>query len=486
MEWFLLIGAGYVALKLRRHVAKYRILQKSKPIRNAKHDRTLKEENEPSLSQEQTTIFKLLDATNQHYFITGKAGTGKSLLLRYFVRNTNKSVVVLAPTGIAAMNVKGQTIHSMFRFRLGVVQANKLKLHEETRKILEVADVLLIDEISMVRADIIDGIDILCRKARKNNIPFGGIQIIAFGDLYQLPPVIGDRSTAIYFEKNYQGSYFFNAHIMNDVELRVHDLKTVFRQKDPYFKIILDAMRTNNLRNEHLNHLHNRVTTPELLPKTGVPILTPYAATAEKINYERLLLIPTKSKKYYATVSGYLAANAFPTSSELTLKPGAQVMFIKNDTHKRWVNGTIGVIDSPGTNTIFVNKNGQILEVKRETWEKLVYAYDDENDQLNQSVSGSFTQFPLKLAWAITIHKSQGSTFQSVAIDLSADLFAHGQAYVAFSRCKSLNGLYLLGELKNSDIIVDPNILTFMQHAVETVDNTTAKRLEKSDLVIEA
>ncbi len=459
-----MIVIGYAVLRLRRLFTRQRWKQKRKPNKNPKAISPQNAGNEPQLSQEQTAIFKLLDNTKQHYFITGKAGTGKSLLLRYFVRTTKKHVVVLAPTGIAAMNVKGQTIHSLFRFGLGVIETNKLRLREETRKILEITDVLLIDEISMVRADIIDGIDMLCQKARKNNIPFGGIQLIAFGDLYQLPPVIGDRSIAAFFEKNYRGSYFFNAHVMEDTKLQVNELKTVFRQKDANFKVILDAMRTNTLNNAQLARLHERVFVSENLPKTGVPILTPYTVAAEKINQERLMQLSTKSKRYYATVSGHLTANAFPTTSELILKPGAQVMFIKNDARKRWANGTIATVASLGKNTVFVQKNSEILEVKRETWEKLEYVYDEEKEQLSQTISGSFTQFPLKLAWAMTVHKSQGTTFQRVALDLSAGLFAHGQAYVAFSRCKSLNGLYLLGELNKSDIIVDPQILSYMDH----------------------
>jgi len=413
-----------------------------------------------TLSPDQEEILKLLQASKTPIFLTGKAGTGKSLLLQYFRQKSTKNIVVCAPTGVAALNIGGQTIHSLFKIPPELIKKNSLKVDSKTAKLLKYVDVVIIDEISMVRPDLMDGIDYILRKARESTVPFGGVQLIMFGDLYQLPPVV-QKDLKDYFEQNYGGNFFFNADVWKKIKFETRELTTVFRQKDEDFKLILNAVREGNITNQQLEVLNNRAE--EEIPTDGVIILTTVNSSAKRINEIKLNLLENKAEEHKAEVVGHLEPSAFPTEETLRLKKGAQIMLLRNDKERRWVNGTLGYIDSLDGEEITVNIDGKIHSVPKETWNKIQYVLNEETNTLEEKVVSSFTQFPLKLAWAITIHKSQGQTYNTVAIDMGYGAFAHGQTYVALSRCKTLEGIYLNRKILREDIIVESKIVDFMR-----------------------
>lgn len=317
----------------------------------------------------------------------------------------------------------------------------------------------------MVRADTIDGIDHILRISKNNELPFGGAQIIMFGDMYQLPPVVESAQLRKYFSDVYDGPYFFNAQVWRSANLQVHELQKVFRQSNKRFKALLDAIRKGSPSSEDFDILRERVVDAEHLPEGNYVTLTSSNAAAKKINDARLNALRTKTKVYYAKVVGTITANSFPTDSQLTLKVGSQVIFLKNDAANRWVNGSVGTVVSLSKESVHVKLGQRVHEVFPVTWEKSIYYYMEESQDLEQEVTSTFTQLPLKLAWAITIHKSQGCSYRRVAIDLRDGAFAHGQTYVALSRCRTLSGLYLLGEIKLKDIIVEPAITNFMRQS---------------------
>lgn len=320
---------------------------------------------------------------------------------------------------------------------------------------------VVIDEVSMVSPDLMDAMDYVLRQARNSAKPFGGVQIVMFGDLYQLPPVLNDRDLRKYFEENHGGYFFFNAKVWNNVAFTIRELTTIFRQKDEGFKTILNAVREGSITEEQLSMLNQRASVT--IPAEGVIMLTTTNNAAAKINETRLDQLQGKTYEYAAEISGILEKSAFPTEELVRLKKGAQIMLMKNDKEKRWVNGTLGFIQALTDKEIQVNVDGAIHSIPKETWKKIRYIYNEATNTLEEEVVSSFTQFPLKLAWAITIHKSQGQTYTSVAIDMGRGAFAHGQAYVALSRCKSLEGLYLKRILVRQDIIVEPKITEFMK-----------------------
>lgn len=411
------------------------------------------------LSSDQEKILNLLQVSKNPIFLTGKAGTGKSLLLQYFRQKSEKNVVVCAPTGVAALNIGGQTIHSLFKIPPELVRPENLKVDKRTAKLLRYVDIVIIDEISMVGPDLMDGIDYILRTARNSIVPFGGVQLIMFGDPFQLPPVI-HKDLKDYFQQRYGGNFFFNADVWKNVKFEIRELTTVFRQKDEDFKAILNAVRDGTITNEQLEILNRRADAE--IPDEGVIILTTINSSAKKINETKLTLLEDKVHEYKAEITGQLDKTAFPTDETLRLKKGAQIMLLRNDKERRWVNGTLGHVDSVNRDEITVNIDGKTHSVSKETWKKIQYALNEETNTLEERVVSSFTQFPLKLAWAITIHKSQGQTYNTVAIDMGFGAFAHGQTYVALSRCKSLGGIYLNRKISREDIIVESKIINFM------------------------
>ncbi|MFZ2152518.1 MAG: AAA family ATPase [Microgenomates group bacterium] len=416
-----------------------------------------------SLSTEQQKLFSRFENTTSHMFITGKAGTGKSVLLQYIKLHTQKNIIVVAPTGVAALNVGGQTIHSLFMFPPSFIDTRSLRLLPKTSKILKHIDTLVIDEVSMVRADLMDGIDYLLQKARGNSDAFGGVQLLMFGDLYQLPPVVNEPQLISYFHELNGGYYFFNSLAWNGADLEIYELTQNFRQTEENFKNILNSLRQGDISESLLSLLNARVNSSP--PSSGVITLATTNSTVFDINHTRLNSLIDQAHAYQAVITGQLDAALYPTESSLILKKGAQIMMLKNDSKKRWVNGSLGIIESVSSHEITVKIDNNIYSVLPETWNKIRYTFNNDKKQIEEEIISSFTQYPLRLAWAITVHKSQGQTYDSVIIDMGRGAFAHGQTYVALSRCKSLETLHLLRPLTYQDIIIDPAIINFMKKA---------------------
>ncbi|OWY23630.1 AAA family ATPase [Sphingobacteriales bacterium TSM_CSM] len=421
------------------------------------------------LNPEFTHTLKLLeDPAGHHIFLTGRAGTGKSTLLQHFREVTQKKIAVLAPTGLAALNVRGQTIHSFFGFPPHPFHNDHIK-KRRNNQIYQNLDAIVIDEVSMVRADILDAIDYFMRiNGRERSLPFGGVQMIFIGDLFQLPPVISSEIEKQMFNFLYNTPYFFSAHVLRKLPLHYIELKKVYRQKDRYFLDLLDSIRTKTIDDETLKHLNTRC----LLPNNPLPAnkdlyitLTSTNYIAQSINNRELDKLNTPAYTFAADIVGNFDEHNMPNDKTLTLKEGAQVMFVRNDQWYRWVNGTLGVISYLDSDTICVSVNSGGSEVvyalEKSTWEILRYQYNPEENKITTEVIGSFNQFPIKLAWAITIHKSQGKTFNHVLIDIGKGAFAPGQVYVALSRCTTLEGIVLKNPIRYRDIIVDERILNF-------------------------
>jgi len=411
-----------------------------------------------ALSDEQQKIFHDIETSDSHFYITGKAGTGKSILLQYLRHHTHKKVVVVAPTGIAALNIGGQTIHSLFGIAPGLVAPESTALHRRVGELLRHIEMVIVDEVSMVRADVMDAMDHVLRMSRRSSEPFGGVKMIMFGDLFQLPPVV-DRGLFPYFNDTYGGFYFFDAMVWRDTAMAVLVLGHIFRQKDAYFKEILNGIRSGTPSEEMLEALNSRANL--YVPSGNILTLATTNARVNQINAERMAQLPGSVFAYEATVSGALEPSAFPTEVVLHLKQGAQVMLIKNDKDRRWVNGSIGRVYRLTSDLVEVEIEGKIYEIKKEKWAKIRYVYQDESNSVKEEPMGAFTQFPLRLAWAVTIHKAQGLTYDTVAIDLGSGAFSHGQTYVALSRCTTLEGVYLTRQVTPRDIIVDQRIVDF-------------------------
>jgi len=412
------------------------------------------------LTEEFKKAFELMEYSSDHIFITGKAGTGKSTLLQYFRKNSKKNIAVLAPTGVAALNVAGKTIHSFFKLPPRLIQdddIHPIRGRETIRKL----DTIVIDEVSMVRADLMDGIDIALRRNRGNlAIPFGGAQIILIGDLHQLPPVV-DSDAKTVFDRLYKSPYFFSANVIKDISLKCMELVQVHRQTEAKFIEILNSLRANNINHEGLSILNSRVQGKESYCEDNRIILTTTNDGANHINEDRLQAINEKEYSYEAQVTGEFAESAYPAELSLKLKKGAQVMLIRNDMDRRWVNGTMGIVESLSPSSIRLAISSGTYDIQKETWEKIDYRYSPEENKVEAYVIGSFRQYPIKLAWAMTIHKGQGKTFEKVLIDLERGAFAHGQAYVALSRCTTLDGIILRRPLTLKDVIFDDEIYEF-------------------------
>jgi ATP-dependent exoDNAse (exonuclease V) alpha subunit len=419
-----------------------------------------------ALSPEQAAVFEAVENTKQHVFVTGRAGTGKSTLLNHLSWNTEKQLVIAAPTGVAALNVGGQTIHSLFRLPIGVIADHEIAQNADLRKLLNTIDTLVIDEVSMVNADLMDAIDRALRQARARKAePFGGVQIVLFGDPYQLAPVPGDADERAYFADTYRSMWFFDAKVWREASLRVFELTEIHRQHEDDFKAMLNAVRHGRVTKEIADRLNAVGARPA--PDDGTITLATRNDTVNRINASALRQLPGRVLTAKAEISGDFGSRTYPADEALELKVGAQVMFLRNDTGQggdgpRWVNGSIGTVTRIDS-TVFVDVDGHVHEVEPTTWEKYKYTYDPTQKKLSKDVVAEFTQFPLRLAWAVTIHKSQGKTYDSAIVDLGSRAFSPGQTYVALSRITSLDGLYLTRPLRPSDIMVDDNVRRFMR-----------------------
>ena len=420
-----------------------------------------------SLSPEQQAVFDLIEHTREHVFVTGRAGTGKSTLLNHLSWNTEKSLVIAAPTGVAALNVGGQTIHSLFRLPIGVIADHAIDQSAELRKLLNSIDTLVIDEVSMVNADLMDAIDRSLRQARQRaGEPFGGVQVVLFGDPYQLAPVPGDSEERAYFADTYRSMWFFDAKVWQEVDLRIVELLQVHRQHESDFRFMLNAVRHGQVTKEIADRLNEVGARPA--PDDGTITLATRNDTVNRINAQALGRLPGRALTAKAEVSGDFGGRNYPADESLELKVGAQVMFLRNDVGQgdgpRWVNGTIGTVTKIDSN-VYVDVDGEVHEVEPAIWEKFRYTWSPETKKLTKDVVAEFTQFPLRLAWAVTIHKSQGKTYDAAIVDLGSRAFTSGQTYVALSRITPLEGLYLTRPLRPSDITVDPDVERFMRDA---------------------
>ncbi len=414
------------------------------------------------INPEFESAFALMERSRECLFITGKAGTGKSTLLKYFKANTGKKIIVLAPTGVAAVNVGGQTIHSFFRLPPKIIQKEAIK-RLRNKSLFENLEMVIIDEVSMVRADLMDGIDYALRLNRgRMKVPFGGVQMVFFGDLFQLSPVVENEARQL-LQERYASPYFFSARVFDECYLRSVELSTIYRQKDGSFMELLNRVRNREHTQKDLDTLNKKVQKSAPERKDSAVILTSTNSLAEAINRDYLSRLPGKEIAYEALATGRFEESAYPTSASLRLKKGAQVILIKNDPEKQWVNGTLAKVVGLSSEAIVVDIRGKRCEVPVAKWQKIEYRYNPEEDRIEDEVVGDFSQYPLKLAWAITIHKSQGQTFDKVVIDLGAGAFTHGQLYVALSRCTCLNGIRFKRPVLHSDIIFDQRIHDFKE-----------------------
>lgn len=401
-------------------------------------------------------------------FLTGKAGTGKSTLLHYVRETSTRATAVLAPTGVAALNVGGQTIHSFFQFPPTLIDPGRLRKRKNA-KLLQKLETLIIDEVSMVRADVMDGIDTALRLQRDNiHTPFGGVQVILCGDLFQLPPIVRDAEMKTFFDEQYGGPYFFCAKVFDELNPYSVELTTIYRQRDEDFIYVLNKIRENDVDAELLALLNARVQPGQNeqgqqneRDDSSYITLTATNQAAFRKNQACLEQIKAQPYTYPAAVSGHFDAAIFPTEELLELKRGAQVMLIRNDPHKRWVNGSIGRVSTVTDKKVCIELRGTSYELEPETWKNIRYRYNRETNRIDEEEVGSFTQYPLRLAWAITIHKSQGQTFDQVRIDLGRGAFAHGQTYVALSRCTSLAGIVFNRPVTHRDIVFDKRVYDF-------------------------
>ncbi len=432
------------------------------------------------LNPQFVAALKLLEESSESLFITGRAGTGKSTLLQYFKKHTQKNIVILAPTGVAAVNIGGATIHSFFQFKPDVTLEKAWAKGAKARKpeLYRALDAIVIDEISMVRADLLDCVDAFMRRVCGSSKPFGGKRVIFFGDLYQLPPVV-TRDDAEIFRSRYDSAFFFSADVISRLPLTFIELGHIYRQSDDSFIQVLNAIRENRATAHDLELLNSRLNPDYAPPPEEYVIhLTGTNRDAESYNTYQLHSLPGKMHHFAATSSGAFDRRTEPAPRELTLKIGAQVMMSCNDREKRFINGTVGRIEDisevEGSPVISVRlPNKKLVDVGPNSWEMFTFSYSEKSRRITSVVAGTYTQLPLILAWGITIHKSQGKTFDRLAIDLPQS-FAHGQTYVALSRATSLESIILKRPLTQRHVIMDPLVTTWLT----MLRNTNSSTLE--------
>ncbi len=448
----------------------------------------------PELKQ----ALQIIHYTRNSLFLTGKAGTGKSTLLRYIASTTKKKHVILAPTGIAAINAGGVTLHSFFKLpfhpllpndtRYSVRNIrNTLRYNGEKIKMLRELELIIIDEISMVRADIIDFIDkvlrVYCRNMRE---PFGGKQMLFVGDIYQLEPVLKEEDRLL-LHNFYQGYFFFDAIVFRTFRLISIELRKVYRQSDPVFINILDHIRSNHATDADLALLNKRVTTNQVVPNDNEMRITLSTRrdTVDYINQQELAKLSGDTVVFTGIIKGEFPENSLPTPIKLEVKPGAQVIFIKNDMSHRWVNGTLGTvtcIDKSKQIITVVTDDKKEYDVEPDQWENIRYHFNEKEQKIEDELIGTYIQFPLRLAWAITIHKSQGLTFKNVNIDFTGGVFAGGQTYVALSRCTSLEGINLKSAIRPSEIFVRQEVTNFAKQYNDDALIQEALKQSKADM----
>ena len=430
------------------------------------------------INEQAQLAWDIIETTNTNLFLTGKAGTGKTTFLRRLKEESSKRIVVVAPTGIAAINAEGVTIHSFFQLSFAPfipdaqykLKEQQYRFSKQKIRVIQSIDTLVIDEISMVRADLLDAVDNVLRRFRKNNLPFGGVQMVMIGDLGQLAPVAKDDEWQM-LSRYYDTPYFFSSLALKSTRYAIVELKTVYRQSDSHFVELLNRVRDNRADDSVLAALNSRYI-PNFQPpvEEGYIRLTTHNFQAQQENDRQLALLPGKPYTYEASITGKYPEMLFPTEQTLTLKEGAQVMFVKNDSSadKAFYNGMLGTVTEINDKTLFVRTKdtGVVIKVEPEQWENTRYDINERTNEITEEVEGTFTQLPVKPAWAITVHKSQGLTFDRAIIDVQR-AFTHGQTYVALSRCRTLEGLVLSAPLPMSAIIRDGAVDDYVSRAAE-------------------
>jgi len=415
----------------------------------------------PILNPTQTAAMNALENTYSNILVMGQAGTGKSTFVNYLRSASKKRIICACPTAVSALNISGQTIHSMFQIQpRDFIIPEFLKLKAKTRNVLTGADVLIIDEISMVAPDLLDAMDILARQARRNNAPFGGLQVLAIGDLFQLPPVI-TRDAAVLYAQNYghENAYFFDSNVYKRADFITYDFDLIYRQNDMELLENLTRLRGGDTG---ALEFFNSCRIDDAARRENAVLITPFRAVAERINSARLAEINAPEIAYNGELTGNFSERDVPAPLSLVLKVGALVVFVKNGD--KWHNGSMGIVRSLGAREIVVqllSDNRETVTVRPEKWEKIEYSRD-ENDRLVENEVGAYRQFPLNLGYAMTIHKAQGKTLDAVVVDISRGAFAHGQAYVALSRTRRAADMHIAAALRPRDVIFDPRVLDFV------------------------